>query len=406
MLGALGGLSAACVEPAETSTSSASASDSDGMEAEDPAESSWVVQRLVEGPDGRTAFIYVTPPFGRLDQLDQLDDTKAREVSGNGRLYVHAGAAYIGDAEAMTVVRTRPEDGILVDDSPVMSLALSGLTFLPNWSAELTEGRGLFIDSFQGLGVVWDHQNMEILGMTDLSAMVIPPFEAIAESGVVRGDELLVPMQQTDPLSFSFLAGLQVAVISRQTGEIVQMITDSRCTGTRARFQATEDGTLYLLADNHGYAASFVDDPAGPTCVLRIEPGQTQFDPSYQLSLPEVLGGRDARALVYWKDGLAYVSVKHDEDLTFEFWDDPVDFGNQRAGHWWELNLTTQQARPLDLPAHGLLSSSGQVVDDRLLLQNPSGQLSAQTVIWEVLDDGSTQERLRYSGLTPVIAAL
>ena len=364
----------------------------------------WVIQRLVETPEGRTAVVYLTPPIG---EFDSFDDARARELPGNSRVFMHDGQAFFGDAEALTIVRTRPEHGVLIDDSPTLSVALTGLSFLPSWSAELAPDRALLIDSFEGVGVLWDPQAMTLRGRSDLSGLRIPPFEAIIESGQVRDDVLLAPVQQSNPISFEFFPGLQVAAIDKTSGDLLELIEDHRCAGTRGALQPSESGAIYLLGDNYGYAAAFTEQPAGATCILRILPGELAFDPDYQLVLPELLDGRDASSLVYWKDGRAFVSVKYDEELEFEFWDDPLEWGNQRAGHWWEIDLEGERPpRPLDMPAHALLSVSGVVVKGRLFLQNPTEQLSATTVIWEVLDDGTAVEHLEYVGLTQVIAAL
>lgn len=99
--------------------------------------------------------------------------------------------------------------------------------------------------------------------------------------------------------------------------------TFERPATSRATFDITEDGTLYISADNHGYAAGYLDPEVGSTCILRILPGTRSFDPDYEVRLPDVLDGRDGRELVYWRDNRAFVSVKHDDELTTQFADDP-----------------------------------------------------------------------------------
>lgn len=365
----------------------------------------WVWQRLIEGPEGRTVVVYATPPTG---DFDAFDHGRAREVSGNGRLFVLDGRAFIGNFEEMTVVRTRLENGTLVDDSPRLSFALSGLSLLPNWSAPLEDGRALFIDSFAGQGMVWNTVTMEREAVHDYSAVVQPPYEAWMENGVVRGDEVYAPIQQTNLLTFEFFEGMQAARVDRRTGELLEVIRDERCVGTRSSFWLDPtDETLYIGGDNYGFAAPFTETGAPPTCVLRIRPGATTFDPDYLLSLPDVLRGHDGRAFTVWRDGYAYASVRDEALVTIDFWDDPLDYGNQTAGRWHEIDLIAGTSRQLDMPPHTMLSSFAHIVQGRLLLQNPDGGLQGRTSIWEVPAPGSDPiERLSYEGMTPVVEAL
>ncbi|MEM6294769.1 MAG: hypothetical protein AAGA54_26075 [Myxococcota bacterium] len=364
----------------------------------------WAWQRVVEGPEGRTVVVYATAPLG---SFDELDDTRAREVSGNGRLYVLDGQAFVGDFESMAVVRTTLQDGVLVDDSPRLSFALSGLTFLPNWTAPLEDGRALFVDSFSGVGVVWNRRTMELEDTRDFSRVVDPNFEAVMESAVRRGDDIFAPIAQTDPFSFTFFEGVQVARIDAKSGALLEILEDERCVGTAAAFWADDDDTLYLGADNHGYAAAFTETGAPSTCVLRIRAGATAFDPEYRLVLPALLDGAEARAFTVWRDGFAYVSARDDALVTTDFWDDPLDYGNQTAGRWWEVDLVGSSARQLDMPPHTLLSATAAVVDGRLLLQNPAAGLQGVTEIWELEAPGAEPvPRLSYAGLTPIIAPL
>lgn len=71
------------------------------------------------------------------------------------------------------------------------------------------------------------------------------------------------------------------------------------------------------------------------------------------------------------------------------------------------IDLETQTAEQLDIPqAHGLIASMGFIADGRAFLQSPAGHFESENVIHEVLDDGSVQPVLEFTGLSTVIAPL
>jgi len=366
---------------------------------------SWAVQTVVQTPDGRTAFIQLVDSPG----TEPLDLARAREVPGNGRLYLLDGIAYIGDPEALTVVRTRPGEVALEDDSERLSFSATGIAFLPSFAVYISEDEAFLLDAAGGTGYGWSPSEMTLGREIDLSPIRKQGFEPTIETAVVRDGKIYFVVQQTNALGLEAFEGLQLGVIDIAAGEISEVTEDLRCVGTRGRLNLAEDGTIYLLSDNYG-ATEALGPNAPPTCMLRILPGDDALDPNWQLDMPDLLGGRQASSFIYFGNGLGYASVIYDEEVTISVEEDPVGYFSQRAARWWLVDLDAETGTEVaGLPFHSLAGGNGAVSDGRVFLFTPTNRFEGTSQVWEPdLSDPAGEPTMVYetNGAIPVLGRL
>ncbi|MEM7435795.1 MAG: hypothetical protein AAF436_11630 [Myxococcota bacterium] len=340
---------------------------------------SWAVQTVVQTPDGRTSFVQLVDSPG----TEPLDLALAREVPGNGRLYLLDGVAYLGEPEGLTIVRTRPGEEALEDDSERLSFAGAGLTFLPSFAVLASDDEAFLLDAPGGVGYGWDPSEMVLGRQIDLSAIRKDGFEPAIETAVVRDGLIFFVVQQVNALGVQAFEGLQMGIIDLELGELTDVIEDFRCIGTRSGISLAEDGTIYIPADNYGATQSLGPD-APPTCILRVLPGQTTFDPDWQIDLPDLLGGRQGSSMLYVGDGRAYISAIYEDQITITLEDDPVGYFSQPAARWWFIDLDAETgAEVAGVPFHSLAGGNGTVSDGRVFLFSPTNRFEGTTQVFE-----------------------
>mgnify|MGYP001553613360 CR=1 FL=1 len=363
---------------------------------------SWAVQTVIQTPDGRTAFIQLVDSPGTAP----LDVSLAREVPGNGRLYLLNGVAYIGDPEALTVVRTRPGEVALEDDSERLSFAATGIAFLPSFAVYASDDEAFLLDAAGGTGYGWSLSEMTLGRRVDLTSVRKEGFEPTIETAVVRDGKIYFVVQQTDALGLQAFEGLQTGVIDLESGTVTDVSEDLRCVRTRSRMNLAEDGTIYLLSDNYG-ATDALGPDAPPTCMLRILPGQDELDQDWQIDMPELLGGRQASSFIYVGNGLGYASVIYDEEVTISLAEDPVGYFSQPASRWWLIDLNMETGTEVaGLPFHSLAGGNGAISDGRVFLFTPTNRFEGTSQVWEPdLSDPAGEPTMVYEtdGAIPVL---
>ena len=341
----------------------------------------WVVQTVVQDPSGRTAFMHLVDSPG----TEPLELAEAREVGGNARLYILEEVAFIGDPESRTIVRTRPGDVTLEDDSDRVSFAETGLSFLPSLAVWVSDDEAFLLDGVGGNAYGWSPTDMTLGRRIDLTAIRKGGFnEPTIETAVVRNGKIFFVVQQVNALTFDAFQGVQMGIIDVERGALETTIEDTRCIGTRSQLGLAEDGTIYVQADNYG-AVQYIDENAPATCILRILPDEEDYDPSWKLDMPDLCEGREAAQFIYAGNGLAYVSVVYEEEFEVEFVDNPLGFFNQPASRWWLIDLVNETGTEVaDMPFHSIGGGNGVRSDGRVFLFSPTNRFEGTTPVWEV----------------------
>ncbi len=374
-------------------------SSSDGASDDGPSVTadSWIyVQTTVATPEGRTSFLQL------VDNLDfnRLDTSRAVELAGNGRVFSDGRRLFTGSAEEPVIQRWFPDDdGALIPGERV-SFSSAGISFVPFGNNFVGVDKAYLFDGVNARALVWNPTTLEVVGEVDLSSVVKDGLFPELDPGVRRGDQLFAIVQQNDFGSTALFRGIQVVVIDTRTDRVVTVFEDERCVGGFSGLQLAEDGTIYAMGDNY-LVWHWFDETFPPTCVLRIRPGETRFDPDFFLDLETLLDGDPASGFFYAGDGVAYTQAMDEDGGDVDPRAEPLGFLNQPVATWWEVNLSNPvTARPLTaLGQASPRSGPGFRIDGRLFIQQSEAGFAGDTTLVEITPDGLIQETFDVVGL-------
>ncbi|WP_157069483.1 hypothetical protein [Sandaracinus amylolyticus] len=310
----------------------------------------FVLSSTVFTPDSASSFVRVIEDPG-TPAVVNADD--ALEVGGAAALFGFDGQRMfaLGSSESPVITRhVVTSDGRLEEDGE-LSLAGGGSGVAsafrrPGLVPFVSPTKAYFIDDVTKQVLVWNPTEMTLDGAisfasADREGLVIE----VGERAVVRGEHLFVPVRYRTVEESD--AGIAAALVfEHATDSFVGVVEDDRC-GDTVHVVEASDGTLYFGSGTLGATFYALQRPAGypAPCVLRIEPGETEFDPDFYVSIPSLVGDRPAGRLVAGVDGNAYVLALHTELLEAPLSDETELYAPWEASawRWWgiELGATT-----------------------------------------------------------------
>ncbi|MEM9692724.1 MAG: hypothetical protein AAGA56_09280 [Myxococcota bacterium] len=372
-----------------------SCSDDTTIDLGPPSDASWLyLQTTIADPEGRTSYVQVLSSFDEAPDLD-----RAVELAGNARVFSDGRRLFTGGAEAPIIQEWFPStDGQLIPGER-LSLAGEGLAFVPFGNNFVAEDKAYLFDGPNARVLIWDPTLLEARGEIDLSPVRKGDLLPEIDPGVLRDDGLLfATVQQNDFGSVNVFRGIQIVVIDTIEDRIVAVHEDTRCVGSFAGMGIGDDQTVYVMGDN--YLVYNWDDTFPATCILRIPPGQTEFDPDFMIDLDALLGN-PATGMFLGANNRIYT-----QDMDPEFTDvnpigSPLAFLNERVSRWYEIDLDDPtEAIPLDeLGRASPRSGRGFSVDGRFFLPLAEEGFIGRTRLVELLGAGGTEELFAITGL-------
>ena len=151
------------------------------------------------------------------------------------------------------------------------------------------------------------------------------------------------------------------------------------------------DGHAYVLGDGRNYSAQMFEnagaEPAADNCLLRIRAGETDFDPDYYFSIPELTGGLEAITELETAEqgsGIGFVKIFHPDELPAGV--EPVDFAfwDENAHQLWRLELgDAPSIAPVEGAPFSAIGFPGVATRGRLYL-GESEDAGANSTVYEV----------------------
>jgi hypothetical protein len=362
-----------------------------------PSEEVWLVQSTVQGPQGRTSYVQL---LGSLEARE-VDTSRALEIAGNGRVFAQGrDLVFLGSTESTTVTRYAPrEDGALVAAEKV-SFASAGFGFLPYGNTFASDGGALLAEGTALTAVQWSPQDKAVGRRVDLSSLARAGLELGVDPGVSRGQTLFLPLQYTSPDRLTVFRGVAVAVVDLSAVEPIEVLTDDRCIGGYSGLSLAEDGTVYVSGDGYSGLTRLLDEMSPSTCLLRIRPGERQFDAAWSLEWPSVLGGRDGTGFVYAGNGIGFVPALDRARIPSDVRSNLLATFDIAAVQWWRVDLTQRSAKALEVPFHALGNAVGFVRKGRVFLGVPDKGQRGKTPLVEVDPmTGAVTPRITVPGL-------
>jgi len=313
--------------PAATGGKASGGGESTGGAAGSPSASepspAVMVVGQVYSPDGYFSYVKAFPDVPEGD----VDFSTFREF-GNANAYAHAGYVFV-EEDGILKRFDVSEDNELID-GPSFSWQEFGVPDAnASYTVFATDDRAYTLAPQLGVIVVWNPLTMKLTGSIPVELDRPASMETWAYDGHVVGDNVIWNVFSGDFTGLEIHPAMTLVIADRKTDAAVKIIEDSRCLpGGPSRVD--DAGDYYVQGTGYfGYFYAYGD--AGPdarTCLLRVNAGETDFDPEFSLDFEELTGsyvnepwihveGSQSVAKV-WDPNL---EIPEDPDL---FWDNPA----------------------------------------------------------------------------------
>lgn len=365
----------------------------------------YIVHSATQNPDGaRTNYFTLTKS---LTTPASLDYGKSITQQGRSRLYAQQDLGFfaIGAGETLSITRYTigPNDTIV----PGASLALQpqSVTSLGAQAVYfVSETKAYYKDSANAQILVWNPKEMTFLKKIELPADLIKKGYTLGTSQWAAADgQVYFALGWSTTTYDKVLPGTKLVRIDSAT-DTFTITDDARCRGLNQT--ASINGALYFFSDviNAFGHATYPNEGGQSACALRINAGQTGFDPSYLGDVGAGFRSDQAATVVdVTSDGTAWVQVadlnvtKHSPGTTYNEWYD-------KGWNWFQLPLATlKDPKPVTTKT-GAYSGITATVDAEFLITEASADYGTSTL--NALSSGSPKPGVTFGGFALDVARL
>jgi len=270
-----------------------------------------------------------------LSKAGQIDLRNVHEFGGDIVYAVHEGVVFVGQEDLPTIERWSVNDAGELEKTGEISLQAFGVT--------TTLGGGRNVIQVLDAETAWyfDRENFQVIVFNPSTMRTdgdTISFDGLQQDNhdvglgfITRVGDYLVMSAQYWELPDEYTASLTRVAFIHVEDHSVTYADDTRCGGVG--FQATDAAGNLYLGPHHGhaaYAAAGLDPNTSP-CLLRINVGETEFDPEYHVDLGEELGGDVVAGLEQGDDNHAYLYRYAGAPITAD------NVGAARFAEAWEL---------------------------------------------------------------------
>jgi hypothetical protein len=369
------------------------------------ADALYIVHSATQNPDGaRTNYFTLTKS---LTTPATLDYAKAIAQPGRSRLYAQQDLGFfaIGAGETLSLTRytVGPNDTIV--PGAVLPLQPQGVTSLGAQAVYfVSETKAYYKDSANAQIIVWNPKEMKFEKKIELPAELIKQGYALGTSQwAAANGQVYFAIGWSTTTYDKVQPGTKLVRIDSAT-DAVTITDDARCRGLNQT--ANIGGALYFFSDviNAFGHAVYPNEGGQPACALRINAGQTGFDPAYVGDVAGAFRADQAATVVdVTSDGTAWVQVA---DLTVA----PTAPGttyNQwydKGWSWFQVSLSTlKDPKPVATKA-GAYSGIAATVDAEFLITEAAADYSTTTL--NALSSGTPRPGVTFAGFALDVARL
>ncbi|HTV20469.1 MAG TPA: DUF4374 domain-containing protein [Polyangiaceae bacterium] len=348
-----------------------------GARATNPAVMVGVVS---DNPDGRQSYVGVFPSIPSGD----VTAAGMREY-GDAYFYVYDGSVFVFEREQGEIIRLEANEALELVEGPRISFANYGVQFSAD-NTFISPTRAYMVDGGSGQIIVWNPSEMTITGSFPANIPQREGLETFPGPGIFHGDSVVWPLMSSFYDTVSFYPKAAALVASATTDEAPVVVEDDRCLPGYIAYSNSE-GDIYFHGNaDGGWRHYTMQADIPPACVLRMNAGETSFDPDYQLDI----GAATGAPIIY---GSWRVSDRY---WIERVWDPavplPVAYGDYLAGTDFVsmlLDLETGTTSPFPaVPRGGVASGFEDRVDGSTYVPLPTPDGSGE-IVYRVLPDGS-----------------
>lgn len=330
-----------------------------------------------------------------------FDNSRAIEMPGNGVLLARGADVFAGLAEEPTWVRYTVDATGKLEETGRLSFLDYGVSGIDYGNAIIGEDLAVSVLSGPAVAVIWNPTSMQVVREVDLEHLVVPGYEAEVWTTVAHEGLVYVPGRWANWEEGKIKSGVSTTIIDPKKGEIVGIAEDDRCS-SGGRIVFAPDGYGYVMGDGRTYSvqmfANAANEPAPENCLLRIAPGETDFDEGFYHTIPSLTGGLDAITeldTARQGGGVGFVKMFDPRQLPDDV--KPVDFTfwSYPAHKMWRIELKDEPvAEEVEGLPYSAVGFDGSAFRSKLYT-GESLDLGGTSEVYE-MDPETNQGRLRF----------
>ncbi|UBM58614.1 DUF4374 domain-containing protein [Marinilongibacter aquaticus] len=246
-------------------------------------------------------------------ELTDLDNSNAAELASFSSQWAYGDAVYLTAFGAPATMNkyTFDAEGKAVSAGKLIvpgANTFSSIAFISDTEGYASVGGGL------ARLIKFDPSSLQITGEIDLTSITKPSASSIYYLGMkARDGKLFMGVNYFDD-NFKPFDSAYVAVIDLAEAKVEKLLADGR---TANVFLAGSSVNGFALDGNGDLYIQAQGASSKPSGILRIEKGQTDFDPNYFFDLKEATG-KDCSGLYLFDNGLAFTTQIQDPSDAYE----------------------------------------------------------------------------------------
>jgi len=335
---------------------------------------------VIEPDDNRTTYVQAITSL----EDGPFTNRNAIELPGNGTLLARGRQFYVGHTEEPTWSRYSVGDDGKLEKTGEMSLMNTGAASIDYGNVIIDDETAVSVFSEPAVAVVWDPSTMEIRGEIPLPFLERDGYALEVWTTVTHDGLVYIPGRWADWDGERIYPGVSLTILDPKEMKILGTAEDDRCaSGGRPVFD--EAGYAYVMGDGRNYSIqAFANargeaDTAPDNCLLRIAPGQTDFEADYYYTIPSLTDGKQSITeldTAVQGSGVAFAKMFYPEKLPegvepfgFDFWEVP-------AHKLWKIKLADPPtAEEVDDIPFAAIGFDSHAIGGRLYSgESPDGQ--------------------------------
>jgi hypothetical protein len=330
------------------------------------------------------------------------------EAPGNATFLARGTDFFYGLAESPEWVRYSAKDGKLKETGR-LSFLQYGITYMDFANVIVDADTAVSVLTEPYLAVIWNPTTMEIVDTVDLSflrkdGLLLEAWTVVAHDGLVY-----IPAKWVNWDTPTVMQRVNITILDPKAKKIVAMAEDDRC-GAGGRVTFDSKGYAYVMGDGRNQSMQVFAAASGkasvPNCLLRIAPGQTDFEEDFFVQIPSLTGGLDSMTeleAASVDSGFGFTMMEYKsripegtDEVNFAHWSIP-------AYKMWRITLgDTPKAEEVKGANFSVVGFSGSGVNGKYYhAESPDG---ATSTVYEVDPQANTSTKKftmqgYYSGL-------
>lgn len=282
-----------------------------------------------------------------ISSLDDgpFDNVQAIEAPGNGVIMGGHGRVFLGLAEQPEWIRYELNGEGQLEETGRLSFLGVGASAIDYGNAYVDENTAVSVFTSLALAVIWNPSTMEIVGEVELPHLVVDGYETEVWTTESHDGLVYIPGRWANWETGQIRDGVSTTILDPHAQRVVAVAEDDRCaSGGRVVFD--EEGYAYVMGDGRNYSIQMFANAAGTTapenCILRIAPGETDFEDDYYYTIPSLTGGLeviDELSTAQQGTGIGFAKMFYPDELPDGV--EPIDFAfwSVPAHRLWRIEL-------------------------------------------------------------------